>query len=408
MTLATTPYIDYFNNDTYVDFMNGIGTYLNTLKYLKISIMYSVNNWPSQLCNLHTNLQYLHLYRHALKDINDCIGNFNNLRYFYANVGLNSLKYFPSSIFNLPKIKIIAFDANQITWSTLVKVFYNTSESSLLNSSLNSSLEISGYSDSITHLYFQHNDFCNDEALLANESHKELVDMINEFDSCFTMFGNDGVFCSADNVANGVCDEECSTGFDVHDGGDCFQTCDFQMCDIIGWNDDICNQTCNSSLCNWDGYDCADFSCFSGSLCVKSMLHDGICNPVCLQDNTTYCSAIELSTDCSGNCHDAYECYSMAELFQLMSLMVGSDEVVDQYELCLIQAWLSPYITIPLNCSDIMYNPKFDLNLNGILGFYESILMVNYFVYGNNSDIPLTLLTADCSMCLEDPSLYYA
>ena len=368
--------------------------------------MYSINHWPSQLCNLQTNLQYLHLYRHALRDIDDCIGNFNDLRYFYANVGLKSLDYFPSSIFNLPKIKIIALDSNQITWSTLVKVFYNTSEISPLNSSL----AISSYSDSITHLYFQHNDFCNDEALVANESHQELVGMINKFDSCFTIFNNDGVFCSADNVANGVCDEECSTGFGMYDGGDCFQTCDFQICDITGWNDDICNQTCNSSLCNWDGYDCADFSCSDGSLCVRSMLDDGICNPVCLDDNTTYCRSIEQSTDCSGNCWDAYQCRTMYELFYLVMVATSGEysELVEQDGLCFVERLLNEFATKTFNCSNIMYNPEFDLNLNGILGLYEFMLLANYLWSGNNSHVPLTWLTADCSMCLQDSSLYYA
>lgn len=402
------------NETVYFEFLDGIGNHMSELIYLKIEVYAHVYSWPEALCNLKHTLTFLYFRVHLFTNIDDCIGEFEQLTYFFASIG--PITYFPSSLFNLSKIRIISFDSNELEWDAMIDIFYTSN---------NNSSQFSGYSNSLVHVYFQNNDFCHDgsiESALSDNVYTELVSFINLYDACSASCDNFSQIlhfnCLPYAVGNGVCDTACNLEDCGFDGGDCQQNCDFESCNVTNWSDGICDQECNSTQCLLDGYDCSStIQCSNNSLCEYPLLNDGYCHLFCVNETNEICRQVEISTDCYGECPgDSTDGCLFA--YNLFSFGSGGDEIIDpdNDDICQIVDLIVQYLGIShevdtddllanavANCSNIFYNPAYDYNTNGKLGFWETILIFG-IVRGDSNQVSQGI---DCSVCMLNSSLYY-
>jgi hypothetical protein len=107
--------------------------------------------------------------------------------------------------------------------------------------------------------------------------------------------------CKQDNIADGVCQQECKVAACFDDGGDCEEQNCAPGCDE-GWvGDEYCDEACFVEACNWDGGDCSENSgCNTG--CLPEYINDGECDAEC---NVAACGWD--GDDCF---HRATECYA--------------------------------------------------------------------------------------------------
>ena len=213
---------------------------------------------------------------------------------------------------------------------------------------------------------------------------------------------------------NGVCDSQCFVE-DCHwDNGDCNQKCDFTGCHVSNWTNNICDENCNSIDCYWDGLDCPitvdnnssvsfDFECSNN--CTYTLLDDGYCQVPCLDDNYPFCQQFELLTDCTDCTEDGgYGCWYIYTIYDFVAAdaNIGITEtdwcnVQDSWDL--LQSTMNDYSIV---CNNISYNPKYDVNVNGVVGLWELIYMVS------KNFVPLYQINnIDCSFCLRNMTKYF-
>ena len=393
--------------ENYVEsFAIGIGSHMKNMVYLHINFL-DILMWPSAWCNMYQTIEYFEVSTHTIETIPDCIGSFTNLKYFKLWAGSTVSVPF-SVLFNLPKIKIVAFNWESITWNSLVESFYPNS----------TNYTFTGYNtNSLTEIYFQANPLCDTFENLTRYAYEkfkyiELIEMIDSHDACTVSCFHDGLeyFCPSFRKGNGVCDSECYTDWCGWDDGDCNQLCNFTQCTIR--QDGICNPYCNSTECSWDANDCkrSNFDCPDS--CSNYLLADGICETVCL-NNTHYpeCASYEYENDCiecGGDCENIYILFSLAT----SRTEYGDDkEAISQQDLCDLEdngglAWqeLQTAAGQNLSCTNFVNNVEYDPNLNGFIGLYEFILVGGEVFFADVNEIWKSF---DCSMCLNNASNYY-
>ena len=190
--------------------------------------------------------------------------------------------------------------------------------------------------------------------------------------------------------------------------GDCNQLCDFTSCDRTEWLNFECNPNCNSTECAWDGGDCGGRDITCPDLCHDTMLGNGYCELICLDDSELYseCAQYETAVDCTECSVDgAYGCHSTYIIF---AIIAGDNKVeaISQDNWCGIDEYwdvLTSVLAIDnIVCSNISSNPKYDLNMNGLIGFWEFIVM-----FGSNEAVQYHLDSIDCSFCMQNGSNYY-
>ena len=205
---------------------------------------------------------------------------------------------------------------------------------------------------------------------------------------------------------NGYCDEACENSDCGWDQGDCHQLCDVESCSLSDWTNNICDSECDSQECNYDGFDCiSSVNCDNN--CSNALLNDGYCEIACYESQI--CGDYELSTDCMECTSDSSAgCYNAYIWFAEISRAFGdlSNEIITTQEWCNIDEYWNIVIANVENkniqCNNITNNPIYDLNMNGMIGFFEFI-----FMFGQLSSTQFILSNIDCSFCLTNQSSYY-
>ena len=203
---------------------------------------------------------------------------------------------------------------------------------------------------------------------------------------------------------NGFCDEPCENSDCSWDQGDCHQLCD-ESCLVSDWTNGICNSNCNSTLCNNDGFDCiSSVSCDNN--CTTNLLNDGYCEIACYESKI--CGNYELLTDCNECTVDSSTgCYNAYIIFvQISSAHGETNDIITTQDWCNIDEYWNIVIANVGNenieCHNITNNPNYDLNMNGMIGFFEFIYM-----FGQSSTTEFILSNMDCSFCLANRTSYY-
>ena len=211
-----------------------------------------------------------------------------------------------------------------------------------------------------------------------------------------------------------MCDDSCNLEECGWDSGDCNQLCDFETCDVSTWSNGTCNELCNSSECLLDGFDCGDdeYTYLSPLVnesgiecsmnCTDEYLADGFCQTYCLDRNYTECALYEYERDCTICDQDgAWACWIRYLFF---TSAAGIDEVISEQDWCAIDYWslvVQDFNDSNIECHNITNNPKYDLNMNGFIGFAEYAKMFSY-------DKPKWFYEGiDCSFCFINESKYY-
>ena len=398
-------------NGLFIDVMKYISYYMNDLVYLSLIGTNAALEWPDDLCNLKDTLRSLELGYHQIDSIGECIGEFSQLEMLKWYVG-TTYDAPIEVLFNLPRIRLISLQILQIELTTLIDQFY-----------VSNGTEFVGYNqDTIEHVYFQWNPLCDvfsSNYIELYSQYPELFDMIEYYNACQPKCETQLLeyLCPPFLNGNGQCDEDCDLDACGYDSGDCNQLCDFQSCDISGWGDNNCDESCNSEYCAWDGDDCDsalaqnssdtndggyDFECPSDCTSI-SALDDGLCQTFCLNANFSECMMHEYERECMECTEDnAYTCFS---LYKLYSALAGTDEVMSSDDWCSLTAFWESIISElddpELTCNNVTGNPKYDENLNNVIGFHEYLLMFN----PNTSRWKIDGI--DCSFCFFNQSKYY-
>ena len=404
-------------NEYWDIFFNAFGERLSDLIYFEYHTLVGISQWPDSWCNMHKSLRYFELSLHSLSNVDECIGNFDELEYFKLWAGATAT--IPLDlIFNLPKIKMIALNAEELTWQTLIEYFYTNSSSSS---------QFVGYNeDFLDEVYFQGNEACdtyngffdgNDTWYFLNQStqYPQLFDLIEKFDAC-TAVCISGVYelvCPSFRNGNGVCNSECDNYVCDWDNNDCNQLCNTTSCDLLLNGD--CNIACNSTECRWDLGDCIsddDYECPDG--CEISHIGDGWCVGVCIDEiNYPQCAQAELDGDCAACDSDHGYLCSFYFSFFISLTQISADntlQVITQSDWCEYNKTGDWSVITSfsqkenMKCNNITYNPSFDLNLNGIIGWYEFLWMFGQAAFPDNQEVVASI---DCSSCLHNASHYY-
>ena len=203
---------------------------------------------------------------------------------------------------------------------------------------------------------------------------------------------------------------------------DCIQTCD---CNLTLLNNGICDESCNNTQCQYDLFDCiiGNETCFYNysignynynesnvaidTTCYESwtLRSDQWCDMNC---NRLECNHdLQQCNYCSGYCGEAH--------YILILLIAGISEpaeLISKDDLCHrwtdVVTW-TDFAQNYTNCSQMFRD--WDINQNSFVGLHEAIstLIVkhNIFFFQDNIDWKLKLNQIDCSMCLNNRSLYY-
>ena len=419
-------------------FLSNIGVYWQDLIYLNLGNMAFVNQFYPSWCNLASKLTYFEINLHLIKEMNDCIVEFDKLKYFYSRYGFHVLSL-PDGLSRLPNIEVVS-------------VFFNVG----LNEHHLYSFARGYNKNTLKSVYFQGTIVCDDLGFLdysnlnsskllsqnhyfetmtqysvTQQDYQEFVDFMIEFDPCNSgcMSQAEKLVCDISDVGNGVCNQGCFTSCNL-DEGDCSQTCDFNnICNISTWGNDICDENCNTTQCIWDGYDCASFLNQEYTLdmdcnltqysCNTSWINDGICDEYCKQ-----CSSVEIESDCTSCTLDnSFLCLEIHDWWSLLLNTIGVDttqyEYATQSDLCnstdggaFVNALIFYSSDLELgiySCLDFAYNPKIDVNLNGVVGFWEFLNIATKLEILVDSEAVTTqdkINQVNCSLCMQHPQQY--
>lgn len=432
-------------------FLHNIGQYWRDLVYLRLDKMINVDTFPSSWCNLHSSLKYFEVTFHRIDKfefgIDECgdDSSFNELEYFYSTYVV-SFTSVSNDLFQLPNIKIVDMFA---TFSFKSYDLYDMIKS--------------GYNDeTLETVYLQQSEFCREENItrmiesvdyfvdtitskasergvsnieISNQSYNYFVSFMNKYSPCDApeiancMSTSESFLCGYDEIGDGICDEECfaTCSFDF---GDCSQTCNFTSCNISTWGDGICDSACNSSLCNWDGLDCnygsnsivnlIDLECNRTLYpCNTSWIDDGACDDYCRQ-----CSTYEIDYDCqSCDEENSYVCQTIYHNFFISFLnFVGIDaserEYLTQHDMCNTTGGQTIVTSVKSSggsdygvesCRDFAFNSMIDVNLNGLIGFWELLqIVVELDILGNVFEFRSQeqVYQLNCSLCMYHPIQY--
>ena len=95
--------------------------------------------------------------------------------------------------------------------------------------------------------------------------------------------------------------------------------------------------------------------------------------------------------------------------YVFFEIVSGDDELISESDFCaILDYWdlITVYLgqgSDELTCHNITGNTKYDLNGNNVLGYHE---MLYTFNVANGMD-SWQAAQIDCSMCMDDASLYY-
>ena len=402
-------FLDFINVDMgHYDyfFSLGIGQYMQNIIYLSIEPL-AITQWPQTWCNMYKNLKYFEISSHSIKSVDDCLGKFEQLQYFKFFRGLTT--YIPfGSLFNLPKISIIALNWQDFTWDTIIDAFY-------LYRNTTFDYQFVGFNENtLREVYFQANPLCNSFFDRNNNNgdnnYSEIMTMVNNFSACTTSCRNSDLeyVCPSFKIHNGICDTLCNRGNCAYDGGDCNQLCtNYTHCfKQSSLNEEGCNPICNSAECGWDGNECIEDSLECPNLCPHSVLNDGLCHKKCLNKSYTDCYEYELYHDCS-TCAD--NCQKITNIFELICSLTPDDddkEAISWADCQKIETG-APHAWDLLNDANVTCDYIFldkDYNNNTLIGLWEFIQIGNGLL---QKDEIGQAQYVDCSMCLNNASNYY-
>ena len=441
--------LNQVSDDVASKFVENIGKYSKDLIYLDIDVYHPVNKFYDSFCNFKDSLVYLSIVLASIKNWNhECLSKFHKLKYFSVKTNLREIESFNWDVFNLPNIELISLLANSITFSTMTKSAFDYDDKG--------QLQFLGYNEkTLNKVFLQLNQFC--DVYYNYEKHSnysQLYEFVDLFNACEINCDSsqDEFSCTTDQNGNGYCDFECYSNKCNFDNGDCNQLCNFETCNITNWGDLICDLSCNSTVCNFDGNDCIfdllgyDESCGSPNdynynynysynynyynynstmandtiydynlislinkniSCDESMLGNRWCDASCLYTSNQVCAQIERDGDCSA-CSDngATHCSDWWQVFLFAS---NGKDYITQYDLC--NTTVKQYMDIlqsqcndaNLTCDNAAYNPNYDKNMNGMIGFYEVLVGCAEVFF----DIPQIATQLDCSSCLKNRTNYF-
>eukprot|EP01083_Nonionella_stella_P071944 193628_1 len=354
---------------------------LTELKYLNLreSTKYLDGQITDSLCRLKS-LRYLDLETSFITKVPDCIGQLQQL-YGVSFRGLLNVHYVTPELFRLPNI-------------VTIKAYFAG-----LNAS---SIPDDTWGESLNSVFLQDNALCNQMDLMTPLQLK----FMETFDPCYEPCGKSGSIssgiCTMYEWGDGHCHEDCCD----YDGGDCYQTCE---CDKSLWLNDECDLECNNTLCAYDFGACipdvssniTDLECVAGSGCYDDWIEDGWCDNDCAVLDNEECDD---AFDCNAQnqCNQDSEC-STAYLYVIHTLASATEpkELVNQDEACGV-FW--EYIKLGVdgkNCTEAF--TILDVNHDGYISFWEA-MQTAYPFFGLTQQKAHQI---NCSLCLEDPSLYY-
>ena len=316
-----------------------------------------------------------------------------------------------ASLFNLPKISIIALNWQEFTWNTIIDAFYTYSNTTF-------DYQFVGFNENtLKELYFQANPLCdsfftsyNNSNSDDNYTYSDVVKMIKHFSACTTSCANSELeyLCQSFKVHNGICDESCNRANCAYDGGDCNQLCtNYTQCfnyKQLGSSKDECNEICNSTECGWDGNRCIIDSLECPDSCPHSILSDGLCHTQCLNESYTDCYDFELFHDCS-TCADT--CGLITTFFKLICdfTQSGDDKEAISFADCQESKTGASYVWDLVNSTCDLIFLEEDHNNNTLIGLWEFIQvgagLLQLSARENRAQF------VDCSMCLNNASNYY-
>ena len=196
---------------------------------------------------------------------------------------------------------------------------------------------------------------------------------------------------------------------------DCVQLCE---CNKTLLNNGICDAECNNTMCRWDLNDCTrDYNmnqtCYAdeadpNSTCYQSWIYDddkwcdNNCKhwEACVYDNN-------LCFSCGGNC-----AYIKTIVIDFVASIYEPSELITMDEMCLRWDEINSATNFAdgyENCT-IMFD-DWDENKNDYIGLGEginkAITRSNAFDFQDNVHWRYKLTQINCSVCLDDQSLYY-
>ena len=234
---------------------------------------------------------------------------------------------------------------------------------------------------------------------------------------------------------NGICDYDCNNEACDYDGGDCSQTC---SCDIDLWFNGVCDESCNNTICAHDFYSCdhstqsnrnttcasyyididytaSNYSSLTSDIinntnddsniidCYEEWTTDLWCDSACSQsENCNYDSGY--CVECDGTCATAY-----GYAIDLLGGLYEPYELVTISEICEHFDVLDSLLTNVdenSNCTQVF--DMADTNGNGFIGFYEAIVFTAES-WGLETSVHYNdkIKQIDCSICMQNASLYY-
>ena len=172
--------------------------------------------------------------------------------------------------------------------------------------------------------------------------------------------------------------------------------------------DNVCNHECNKTICEYDFGSCIDTQSanqecgFIGSGCLNGWIEDGLCDANCYNQfhGTGECGNGD-NIDCNDNC--PLQCKTLWSQFKdIVSSRNEPIELADATEVCFVWPILSSFIPEKnLTCQQGLI--QFDINNDGYISFYESILAV-HLQYAMTYQ---KAINVDCSKCMDNSSLYF-
>ena len=143
--------------------------------------------------------------------------------------------------------------------------------------------------------------------------------------------------------------------------------------------------------------------------CYFSWIGDTWCDTNCMNDECNYDGG-----DCNANSNNdncgAAACGVAYSIFTIASEINGSSELITHGEWCAVYSLLQSYLPDDEeqgnNCSQSF--TIMDENNNSYIGFYEGLSGIGILdADAEVSRADEKLLQINCSICMNDPSLYY-
>ena len=366
---------------------------------------------PQEISQL-TNLRYLNLQQNIIVNI-DFVCNLNNLESLILNGNLDL--NFPECMYS--NTKNLRYLDIQITRSVNTNFDYrllflpylqqfNAHRTGYISSSIFPTNITDFEYNTDTVYYLQKTGLCDEFQRFPHILPSYLYQFLNDTDACRedctydAIHGWDNLVCTPTDFQNGICDDGCNLPQCNYDGGDCIQTCDFDICDIHSLGNGICDTGCNNTACNYDNGDCMDISnnidtnetCANVG-CEPDWLNDGWCDQYC---NNEYCNFDE--TSC-GTCDSKCQFFTFQFFFGANS--ITRDNLLDEQEICALWGLLDTFgdDTFIYNCTEVI--PVIDVDGNGKLNAYEASLSILSPEFGEKRK------QLNCSLCATDVLSYY-